>query len=58
MAYANGKRCYGFKTDAWSVAIDLDLNPIIDGCFTKLFADRNCEKLVKELKQYLPKNEL
>ena len=58
IAYANGKRCYGFKTDSRSAELDLELNPMIAGCFTKLFADHDGGKLVKELKQYLSKNEL
>ena len=37
IAYANGKRCYGVKTDARSVEINMDLNPMITGCFIKLF---------------------
>lgn len=58
IAYANNKRCYGFKTDARSVEINMDLNPMIAGCFIKLFENYDGEKLIKELKQYLSKNEL
>ena len=58
IAYANGKRCCGIKTDARSVEIDLDLNPMISGCFTKLFKDNDGKKLIEELEQYLSENKL
>lgn len=58
MAYANNKRCYGFKTDARAAEIDMDLNPMIAGCFIKLFENYDGEKLIEELKQYLSGNEL
>ena len=58
IAYANNKRCYGFKTDARSVEIDMDINPMIAGCFIKLFENYDGEKLIEELKQYLSENAL
>ena len=58
IAYANGKRCYGVKTDARSVEINMDLNPMITGCFIKLFKNFDGDKLVEELEQYLSENEL
>jgi len=58
IAYANGKRCYGVKTDARSVEINMDLNPMIAGCFMKVFRNFNGEALVEELEQYLSENEL
>ncbi len=58
IAYANGKRCYGFKTDARSVEINMDLNPMIAGCFTKLFRNNDGNTLIEELEQYLAENEL
>ena len=58
IAYANNKRCYGFKTDSRSVEINLDLNPMITGCFTKLFKDLDGDRLMESLKQYLSENEL
>ena len=58
LAYANGKRCYGVKTDARSVEINMDLNPMIAGCFIKLFKNFNGDALVEELEQYLAENEL
>ena len=58
IAYANNKRCYGVKTDARSVEINLDLNPMIRGCFIKLFEDFDGDQLIEELQQYLSENEL
>ena len=58
IAYTNNKRCYGIKSDARSVEINLDLNPMIRGCFIKLFEDFDGEKLMESLQQYLSENEL
>ncbi|MBQ8934246.1 MAG: nucleoside 2-deoxyribosyltransferase [Lachnospiraceae bacterium] len=58
IAYASGKRCYGIKTDARSVELDMDLNPMIAGCFTKVFYDLNGDELISSLKKYLKDNKL
>ena len=58
IAYANGKRCYGFKSDARSVEYGMDLNPMITGCFEKLFYNLDGEALIKELEEYLKNNSL
>ena len=58
IAYANGKRCYGFKTDARAVENNLDLNPMITGCLTMLFKDLDGDSLLASLDQYLSENEL
>ena len=58
IAYANGKRCYGFKTDARAVELNLELNPMITGCLIKLFRDNDGENLIAQLEQYLSENEL
>lgn len=58
IAYANGKRCYGFKTDARTAENNMDLNPMIAGCFTKLFRNNDGNTLIEELEQYLAGNEL
>ena len=58
IAYASGKRCYGFKTDARSVEIDMDINPMISECFIKLFENYDGDEMLKELQQYLDENEL
>ncbi len=58
IAYANGKRCYGIKSDARSVELDMDLNPMISGCFSKIFYDLDGEKLIESLKAYLDDTEL
>ena len=56
IAYAKGKRCYGVKTDTRGVEVNLDLNPMIAGCFRKVF--QNPTKLLEELEAYLKDNEL
>lgn len=58
IAYANGKRCYGFKTDTHSVELGLDLNPMISGCMIKIFKNFDGNQLKEEIKQYLSKNAL
>ncbi len=58
IAYANDKRCYGIKTDARSVELDMDLNPMISGCFDKLFYDMDGEAMIDSLEEYLKSNSL
>ena len=58
IAYASGKRCYGLKGDARSVELDMDINPMITGCFTKLFYNLDEAELIKSLEEYLEQNEL
>ncbi len=58
IAYANGKRCYGFKSDARATEINMDLNPMITGCFIKLFRNNDGAALIEELEQYLSEHEL
>jgi nucleoside 2-deoxyribosyltransferase len=58
IAYASGKRCYGIKCDARSIELDMDINPMITGCFTKLFYNLDNEELLKSLEEYLKENQL
>lgn len=58
IAYANNKRCYGFKTDSRSIEIDLNLNPMISGCLTKLFYNLDGEDALNSLKEYLKTDQL
>ncbi len=58
IAYASGKRCYGIKNDARSVELDMDINPMITGCCSKVFYDMDGEALIKALKAYLDGHEL
>ena len=58
IAYANHKRCYGVKTDSRSVERILDLNPMISGCFIKIFMDLSGDSMIEALRQYLSENEL
>ena len=58
IAYASGKRCYGIRTDARALENVLSLNPLIAGCFKKIFFDYDCEKLFSSIKEYLAVNKL
>lgn len=58
IAYASGKRCYGFKTDTRAVELGMDLNPMISGCMIKIFKDFNGDKMIEQLRAYLSENEL
>lgn len=60
IAYANGKKCYGVKTDARSLEYYMDLNPLIAGCFTKIFYGRgeDDDAIYTELKLFLQNNPL
>lgn len=58
VAYSKGKRCYGLKTDARSIELDMDLNPMILGCLNKLFYNLNGDAAIAELTDYLENNRL
>ena len=58
IAYCSGKRCYGIKTDSRSLEIGMDLNPLISGCFHKIFSGNNEELVIEELKKFLLENKL
>lgn len=58
IAYAQGKRCYGLKTDTRTIQLDLDNNPMIEGCFIRYFKNYSGDKLIEELEQYLSENDL
>ena len=58
IAYAENKRCYGIKTDTRSAELKLDLNPMIAGCFKKIFKNFDGEELIKDLEKYLEENNL
>lgn len=58
IAYGNGKRCYGLRTDVRAVERGLELNPMISGCFTHLFDNSDGDAMVAELRAYLAENEL
>ena len=58
IAYGIGKRCYGFKTDAHSVEMGLDMNPMLSGCMIKIFKNFDGERMIEELKRYLSENKL
>lgn len=58
IAYASGKRCYGFKTDTRAVEIGLEINPMITGCMIKIFKNYDGDQLLSEIDRYLSENEL
>ncbi len=58
IAYRGGKRCYGIKTDTRSLEIGMDLNPLICGCFKKIFKNADGDKALDELKKYLESESL
>lgn len=58
IAYAAGKRCYGFKTDVRAVEFGLEMNPMISGCMIKIFKNFDGDKLIEEIRQYLAENKL
>lgn len=58
IAFGNGKRCYGFKTDTRSVELGMDLNPMIAGCMIKIFKNYDGNELVKEIREYLSSHQL
>lgn len=58
IAYANNKRCYGFKTDTRAAERGLELNPMISGCMIKMFKNFDGEKLIEEIEEYLSENAL
>lgn len=58
IAYASGKRCYGIKGDSRSIELNMDLNPMITGCFIELFSDLDEEALIHSLEDYLANNQL
>ncbi len=53
IAFASGKRCYGFKTDTRSIELGLDLNPMISGCMIKIFRNSDGEQLIRGNKRVL-----
>lgn len=58
IAYADGKRCYGIKTDSRAAELGLELNPMISECFTELFSNGDGDAVIKELQEYLSENDL
>ena len=58
IAYSQGKRCYGFKTDARTVESDMNLNPMIIGCLDKLFFNMDGDAAIASLTEYLDHNKL
>ena len=58
IAYANGKKCYGIKTDARSLEYYMDLNPLLAGCFTKIIYSNDGDSIYTKLKLFLKNHSL
>ena len=58
IAWASGKRCYGFKTDTRSVELGMDLNPMISGCMIRIFKNYDGDQLIEEIEAWLSDHEL
>ena len=58
IAWASGKRCYAIRTDDRALESNLSLNPLVAGCFQKVFAARGTEELLALLRDYLSENAL
>ena len=58
IAYACGKRCYGFKTDTRTIERNMELNPMISGCMIRIFSNYDGRQLIEEIRRYLAENEL
>lgn len=57
-AYAMGKKCYGIRTDVRALEIDLKLNPLVAGCFKKIFYETKDGEAIKQLIDFLKFNSL
>ena len=53
IAYASGKPCYGVKTDVRAAERGLDLNPMLTGCFTRIFKANDRGEAEKQLLSYI-----
>ena len=46
------------KGDSRSIELNMDLNPMISGCFIELFSNLDEDELIHSLKAYLDNNQL
>lgn len=53
IAYQLGKRCYGIKSDVRSLEDGLDINPLLAGCFVRVFENPDADALLGELENFL-----
>lgn len=56
-AYAKGKRCYGIKTDVRAIELNLEINPMISGCFVNIIQCLSSSAVVG-LAEFLKNNKL
>lgn len=53
IAYALGKPCYGIRTDVRAAERGLDINPMLTGCFIKIFSAEDRTDAFKALSAYI-----
>ena len=58
IAWAIGKRCYGFKTDTHAAERGMDLNPMIAGAMTRIFENYDGDQLIEEIEAWLADHKL
>ena len=54
IAYAAGKPCYGIRTDARALEDGMPINPLVAGCFRKIFDSPDPETLLTDLQAFAP----
>ena len=54
-AFAHGKPCYGVKTDVRAAERGMDLNPMLTGCFTRIFSAEEKADAFAALSEYIDK---
>lgn len=58
MAYSLNKRCYGIRSDVRALEDGMPINPMIKGCFVKLFDNPNENELLSDIENYLKESRL
>mgnify|MGYP000047808842 FL=1 len=53
IAYALGKPCYGVRTDVRAAERGMDVNPMLTGCFRRIFRSENKGEAFGELKAFI-----
>lgn len=54
-AFAHGKPCYGVKTDVRAAERGMDLNPMLTGCFKRIFSAEEKADAFAALSEYIDK---
>ena len=53
IAYALGKPCYGVRTDVRAAERGMDVNPMLTGCFRRIFCSEDKGEAFGELKAFI-----